>query len=342
MDRFWTGTSDILKTQGCGWMAETDKNTRILELHTMLTRGECLRKKDLAQRFGVTEKSIQRDIEDLRDFFTRSGESRVLAYDAKERAYVLRADKALALTNSEVLAVAKILLESRSMVKDEMFPILDKLVRCCTPKESLKQVQSLIANEKFHYVEPHHGKAFVERLWALGTAVEKQQVLEIAYHRTHKNDTVTRRIQPVGILFSEYYFYLAAFIEGIDKQECFDNPEDKSPTIYRVDKIEKLKVTAEHFSVPYKDRFQEGEMRKRIQFMYGGELQRIRFAYTGPSIEAVLDRLPTAKIEKQTENGWICTAEVFGRGFELWANGQGEYIKIEKSSSIRNGGSVLK
>ena len=116
-------------------MAETDKNTRILELHTMLTRGECLRKKDLAQRFGVTEKSIQRDIEDLRDFFTRSGEPRVLAYDAKERAYVLRADKALALTNSEVLAVAKILLESRSMVKDEMFPILDKLVRCCTPKE---------------------------------------------------------------------------------------------------------------------------------------------------------------------------------------------------------------
>lgn len=219
-------------------MAETDKNTRILELHTMLTRRECLRKKDLAASLRH-RKSIQRDIEDLRDFFTRSGEPRVLAYDAKERAYVLRADKALALTNSEVLAVAKILLESRSMVKDEMFPILDKLVRCCTPKESLKQVQSLIANEKFHYVEPHHGKAFVERLWTLGTAVEKQQVLEIAYHRTHKNDTVTRRIQPVGILFSEYYFYLAAFIEGIDKQECFDNPEDKSPTIYRVDQNRK-------------------------------------------------------------------------------------------------------
>lgn len=145
-----------------------------------------------------------------------------------------------------------------------------------------------------------------------------------------------------GFCSASINFYLAAFIEGIDKQECFDNPEDKSPTIYRVDKIEKLKVTAEHFSVPYKDRFQEGEMRKRIQFMYGGELQRIRFAYTGPSIEAVLDRLPTAKIEKQTENGWICTAEVFGWGFELWANGQGEYIKIEKSSSIRNGRKCIK
>lgn len=330
MDRFGEELSAILSIQGCDFVAETDKNTRILELHTMLIRGECLRKKELAQRFGVTEKSIQRDIEDLRDFFTRSGDSRVLVYDGRERAYVLRTDKALVLTNSEVLAVAKILLESRSMMKKEMFPILDKLVQCCTPKESLRQVQSLIANEKFHYVEPHHGKVFVEQLWTLGTAIEKQRIIEITYHRTHKDDTVTRRVQPVGILFSEYYFYLAAFIDGIDKEKYFDNPEDKSPTIYRIDKIEKLKVTAEHFSVPYKDRFQEGEMRKRIQFMYGGELQRIRFEYTGPSIEAVLDRLPTAKIEKKTENGWLCTAEVFGKGIEMWIRAQGEYVTVRE------------
>lgn len=315
-------------------MADTDKNTRLLELYIMLTRGEALRKGELARKFGVAEKSIQRDIEDLRNFFTLSGESRCLVYDAKTRAYVLRADQATALTNSEVLAVAKILLESRSMVCDEMFPILDKLVRCCTPRESLKQVQSLIANEKFHYVEPHHGKMFVEQLWTIGTAVEKHQVLEIRYHRTHKNDTVTRRVQPVGILFSEYYFYLAAFIEGIDKEEHFENPQDQSPTIYRIDKIETLTVTDEHFHVPYKDRFQEGEMRKRIQFMYGGELRRIRFEYTGPSIEAVLDRLPTAKVERKTETGWLVTAEVFGKGIDMWLRSQDAYIRKIKDSTI--------
>ena len=309
-------------------MADTDKNTRILELYSLLMRGEYLRKKELAQRFGVTEKSIQRDIENLRDFYMRSGEQKALVYDGRKRAYVLRADCTQALTNSEVLAVVKILLESRSMVREEMFPILDKLVHCCTSKESLRQVQSLIANEKFHYVEPHHGKAFVERLWVLGTAVEKHHVLEITYHRTHKNDIVTRRIQPVGILFSEYYFYLAAFIEGIDKKEHFDSPQDRSPTLYRVDKIETLTETGRRFHVPYKDRFQEGEMRKRIQFMYGGELQHIRFEYTGPSVEAVLDRLPTAKIEQKTEAGWIVTAEVFGKGIEMWIKSQGEKVKL--------------
>lgn len=67
MDRFWTRRFDIVEKRSDS-VAETDKNTRILELHSLLMRGEYLRKKELAQRFGVTEKSIQRDIEDLRDF----------------------------------------------------------------------------------------------------------------------------------------------------------------------------------------------------------------------------------------------------------------------------------
>ena len=89
-----------------------------------------------------------------------------------------------------------------------------------------------------------------------------------------------------------------------------------------------FQITREHFQVPYLERFQEGEFRKRVQFMYGGRLQTIRFQYTGPSIEAVLDRLPTAEIEEQTENGWIVKAEVFGKGIEMWIRSQGEYVTL--------------
>ena len=84
----------------------------------------------------------------------------------------------------------------------------------------------------------------------------------------------------------------------------------------------------EHFQVPYKDRFQEGEFRKRVQFMYGGKLEHIRFKYTGPSIEAVLDRLPTAEIISQDENGWTVEAEVFGKGIEMWIKSQGRQIEV--------------
>lgn len=56
-------------------------------------------------------------------------------------------------------------------------------------------------------------------------------------------------------------------------------------------------------------------------------MEQIKFKYTGPSIEAVLDRLPTAAIVEQDEEGWTVEAEVFGKGIEMWLRSQGFYIK---------------
>lgn len=39
-------------------------------------------------------------------------------------------------------------------------------------------------------------------------------------------------------MFSEYYFYLTAFIEDIDKADRFQEADDPFPTIYRVDRLE--------------------------------------------------------------------------------------------------------
>lgn len=214
------------------------------------------------------------------------------------------------------------------MVKEEMFPILDKLIWACTPLDRLNQVKDLISNERFHYVEPQHGRKFIESLWEIGTAIENHNLMEITYCRTHGGETRVRTIEPVGILFSEYYFYLAAFIEGIDKDKHFKNPQDNSPTIYRIDRIQNCRILDRHFAQRYTNRFQEGEMRKRIQFMYGGELQTIKFEYTGPSLESVLDRLPTAKVLQVTEKGWIVEAEVFGTGIDMWLRSQGDFIKV--------------
>ena len=69
------------------------------------------------------------------------------------------------------------------------------------------------------------------------------------------------------------------------------------------------------------------EFRKRVQFMYGGRLEHIRFRYTGPSLEAVLDRLPTAQVLSQAETGWLISAEVFGKGIEMWLRSQGEWVE---------------
>ena len=62
--------------------------------------------------------------------------------------------------------------------------------------------------------------------------------------------------------------------------------------------------------------------------MYGGKLQRVRFTYSGSSIEAVLDRLPTAVIESENEGVYTVSAEVFGKGIEMWLKSQGDMVQI--------------
>ena len=300
------------------------KSARLLEIYSRLSQGAVLKKSELAQDFHVTPRSIQRDMEDLRCFFAERHLEQDVIYDGRLKGYRMVSRDPRRLTDSEVLAVCKILLESRSLPADDMLPILDKLIDCAVPPENQRDVRALVANEKLHYIPPHHGQHILDTLWALGQAVRDQRVIEVAYQRMKDPQLVKRRMQPVGIMFSEYYFYLTAFLE--DKTD-FDNPDDLFPTIYRIDRIKSVKVLSEHFRVPYAKRFEEGEFRKRVQFMYGGRLEHIRFRYTGPSLEAVLDRLPTAQVIKTEENGWLISAEVFGKGIDMWLRSQGEYVE---------------
>lgn len=298
---------------------------RILGIYTKLLDGNVIIKADEAAHYGVTERSIQRDIDSLRAFLADQHTDQDVIYDRKQGGYRLINHQPSALSNSEILAVCKILLESRSMPRTEMLPILDKLLACCVSEESKQSVKELIANEKYYYIEPHHGQRILPGLWELGQAIRKHQLIEITYERMKDPKLERRRVKPVGIMFSEYYFYLTAF--GDDKSS-FTNPDALSPTIYRLDRIRHFTVTGETFSVPYKNRFQEGEFRKRIQFMYGGQLQTVRFTYEGPSIEAVLDRLPTAKITGEHDGVYEVRAEVFGTGIEMWLRSQGQSVTV--------------
>ncbi|SHI08989.1 hypothetical protein SAMN02745196_02786 [Clostridium collagenovorans DSM 3089] len=44
-----------------------------------------------------------------------------------------------------------------------------------------------------------------------------------------------------------------------------------------VDRMKNIVCTEKKFRIPYVERFQEGEFRKRVQFMYTGELTNVRF-----------------------------------------------------------------
>lgn len=308
------------------------KMERVLGIYTKLLNGQIVNKTAEALEYNVNERSIQRDIDDIRNFLELDAENtgyiNTITYDKAGKGYRMDQIYRLKLSNSEILALCKILLDSRAFTKEEMTDMLDRLISCCVPRENQKVVKDLIGNEAFHYVEPRHRTRFLDIMWDIGQAVRNCQYIEMDYGRIKGSKVVHRKVKPVAIMFSEYYFYLTAFIDDEEVRKDFDVINDSFPTIYRIDRIRKLTVLDERFHIPYNSRFEEGEFRKRVQFMYGGRLEKVKFKFFGENVEAVLDRLPTAQILSEEDGVYVIAAEVFGKGIDMWLRSQGELVEV--------------
>ena len=304
---------------------ETTQILRILSLYNRLTNGDTIVKKEEALHYKVSEKSIQRDLNSIRAFLETEKSNEYIDYDRSQKVYKLETNQPTWLTSEEIFAILKVLIESRAFPKHEMDCIIDKLTHL-SRKEEQPIMKQMMANEKHLYAELHHKKELLSVLWRLSLAIQSKKVIKIHYKREFDEQASERKVQPVGIIFSEYYFYLIAYPVNKD----FDYP-----TIYRVDRIVQFEQTPTTFKIPYQERFQEGEFRKRVQFMYTGQLMTIKFRFTGASPQAVLDRLPTAKVIKHTENGIIFEAEVFGKGIKMWLLSQGAGVEVLAPASFR-------
>lgn len=298
---------------------KSNKGFRILDIYERLNKGELLDKSKLAAEFNVGVKTIQRDIDDLRAYLSEKHLfecETAIRYDRKRKGYYLVRFEREWLRNDEVLAVCKILLESRAFREDELGAMLDKLLMQIVPSDK-KLVQSIISNERLHYVPLKHNKPLLSRIWELSQLITSSTVTCIRYER--KDGTYREHmVKPVSIMFSEYYFYLIGFMADDSK---------RLPTVFRVDRIKECRPTDEHFQI-FRNNFEEGEFRKRVQFMYSGELHRVRFYYKGENIDSVLDRLPTASAEKQSDGTYAVTAEVYGDGIYMWLRSQGDKVEV--------------
>lgn len=300
-----------------------NRGFRLLQLYERLSRGEIVCKAELAQKFSVTDKTIQRDIEELRSYLaeTRTDEGEAsIVYERSRGGYLLTHAASEWLTNEDVLAVCKILLESRAFCKEELDALLKKLLRQTAPHDR-EQVGKIIRSEQHYYVPLRHGKKLLSAIWELSQHMTAQHTIRISYCRQDGTER-THEVNPVAIMFSEYYFYLIAYLADGRKE---------FPTIFRIDRIARFAPTGASFRVVHRRKFSDGEFRKRIQFMYAGELRRVTFDYSGASVEAVLDRLPTARIISQDGSVYRITAEVYGNGIDMWLRSQGSAVRgVEK------------
>ncbi len=296
-----------------------NKAFRLLNIYERLNKGEKISKRQLADEFGISLKTVQRDIDDLRAYlsenhFDESGTA--ILYNKSKNTYHLVRCVYEWLTNEEAVAVCKVLLESRAFSKKEISVLVEKIIMQISPNDR-KTAEEIIRNELYNYIPLQHGKELLSPIWQLSRIITERKVIEFDYVRQDNKQT-HKVVKPVSILFSEFYFYLIVY-------DAFK--QEDVPVVFRIDRISNLKITGETFDIPYRHRFNEGQFRQRTQFMYMGELQRVTFEYTGV-LEAILDKLPTAKIISQDGKKYVISAEAYGEGIYMWLRAQGDKVKI--------------
>ena len=129
-------------------MSEETKVNRVLSLYTKLLNGQLIYKAEEANHYHVARRTIQRDIEDIRKFLDYSvadtGIVNTILYDREKDGYYLEQTDQMRFSNSEILAICKILLDSRAFTKKEMSEMLAKLIDCCVPEANQRRVRDLV------------------------------------------------------------------------------------------------------------------------------------------------------------------------------------------------------
>ena len=296
------------------------KTDRVLELFFRALKGEFLSAKELAEQYGVSSRSISRDITSLKDFLADHRDllgNAELVYSSSNHCYHLETEHFI--SNKELLAVTKVLIGCRPFNHTELLELIRKLKLHTSPKDKAL-LENLIRNELYHY-EPINFDcpSVIDNLWTITEHISSKRLITVTYIKMDRS-VVKRTLKPVSVVFSEYYYYLIAYDTAAG--------DTSVPHYYRIDRITDIVAHREHFKLTKEQEVDEGLLRNRSQFMWPGKLRRIRFEFSGPSVQAVLDRLPTSRVVELRNGISVIEAEVYGDGIKMFLLSQGSWVKV--------------
>ena len=124
------------------------KIERVLGIYTKLLNGYIVNKAAEANEYGVNERSIQRDVDDIRNYLeleaVNSGCINNVIYDRLNKGYRLEKVQKRSLTDEEIVEICKILLKSQEIDSQEMSKMVENLISSCVPKNNKKIILELI------------------------------------------------------------------------------------------------------------------------------------------------------------------------------------------------------
>lgn len=291
-----------------GYMVDSQqgKGYRVLSMFDRLMDGQGINKKQEALTHQVGEKTIQRDIDEIRTYLEKAKLDYHLQYVRTEKVYKLMHKKNNRLSKEQVLVIVKILIASKALVKSDIGEIVNQLL-------SRVADDQLLLNEKIVYEDIHQNKSLLSLIWGISTAIQKRNVITIDYLQEGEAIPTAKILKPLAVIFSTHYFYLIG-----------DNQE--TPTVYRMDRIQHFREMTIHFEFPSVHPLQVEDT---------NDLTHIRLLYKGRSPQIVYSRFPTAHLVSQNNHEYVFEAEVLEYGVKEWLLSQGADMEVLEPIELR-------
>ncbi len=214
---------------------------RLYEIHRLISQGTLPNCPGLAELLEVNQRTIERDIERLRDMFGAPVE-----YDRARRGYrytgtfelplmKLREGEAIALFLGQ-----KLLMQCRGTPFEDFVRMAMTKIRVLLPQSIEVNVERLLGSVSFH-AEPLRGEEaeVAERYQLIARAIENQKTVETDYYTASRQALTHRKIDPYHLRLTDGAWYCIGF--------CHERREVRT---FALDRMLGLQVTADSFSLP--------------------------------------------------------------------------------------------
>jgi predicted DNA-binding transcriptional regulator YafY len=218
---------------------EKVRTNRILMIDEAIRSGSYPNIAKLARKAEVTRRTIERDIEYLRDMYHAP-----IEYDRDREGYYYSEPnffiKSVMLTEGELFSIAlfdRMLEQYRNTpIEAALCRIFQKIVKSMPEKIT---VDSGVLNRDITIISDHHGPIDTNVFEGIFTALKTKRTITFEYRPLQKTTFMARTVDPYHAVCQRSNWYFVGY--------CHDK---KEPRMFSFSRVRNIKLTKSHFKVP--------------------------------------------------------------------------------------------
>ena len=296
---------------------------RLNAISIQLQSKRIVKASEIAERFGISLRTVYRDIRALEasglPIGAEAGVGYFLMENYKLPPVMFTREEAAALLFGEKL-IEKM---SDDKVKEQFCSALFKIKAILNPEEKdrLEKLNNQIAVLHFTTGQGDENRLYLHEIQQ---SLVQKQVLELDYQAGYGAPPTKRLVEPIGLCNYSRRWHLFAW--------CRLRGEYRD---FRLDRIKGLKITSESFNgkqhISMADFIaQMGVVGEKANVVLVMEPERMRLIDESKYWYGFIE---SQKIDDQTSRLWFANNEL--RGFANWVISSGSYAKVEEPAELR-------